>query len=83
MELGHRQKGLFLHQLTGMDPRMKLMEAGKVYGNTIVLSAHPMLLYNRSRGKRNDLLNAYFEFLSFLEKAEIEFAEQHTLLGNI
>jgi peptidoglycan/xylan/chitin deacetylase (PgdA/CDA1 family) len=63
------------------DKYITLLKTGKIYGNTIVFSAHPMLLYDRKKGLRKDLLKAFFEFLTVLQSNnKIEVIEQHKLL---
>jgi hypothetical protein len=46
--------------------------------------SHPMLLYNRKKGVRRDLLERYFKFLTYLQgNREFELTEQHKLLSDL
>jgi peptidoglycan/xylan/chitin deacetylase (PgdA/CDA1 family) len=63
------------------DRYIKLFNIRKIYGNIIIFSAHPMLLYDRRKGQRKDLLKAFFNFLTALQSNnKVEVIEQHELL---
>lgn len=82
--LGGSSVDLFSSQCASVEKCVNLFETWKNHEKFVVFSAHPMLLYDRRKGMRTELLSNFLEFVTILQsKYAVEVTEQHEILRKL